>query len=282
MIIAVSGGIDSVVLLHVLKAEATHELVVAHVDHGIRVDSREDESFVRQTAHTYGLTYESTQLELGQGASEELARDKRYEWLREIQQKHGAETIVTAHHQDDVIETMIINILRGTGWRGLCSLSEHDETKRPLLGWSKARIVNYALEHNLSWRDDSTNDNVRYLRNYVRYRFVQRMSGDERRKWLALNNQQQLLRSEIDSEVIELVACIGSKDEYSRYWFIMAGQAAVLEIMPHIIGQRLERSVLLQIWHFIGTAKPGKQFSVSGVTFHVTARHLIVSTSDIC
>jgi tRNA(Ile)-lysidine synthase len=70
----------------------------------------------------YGLPYESVRLHLGPTASEDIAREQRYAWLRDIQQKHGADAVATAHHQDDVIETMIINIIRGTGWRGLCSL----------------------------------------------------------------------------------------------------------------------------------------------------------------
>ena len=282
MIVAVSGGIDSIVLLHALHAEGNNELVVAHVDHGIRQDSGEDEQFVQRLAGEYELPYESVRLHLGPTASEDTAREQRYAWLREIQQKHGADAVATAHHQDDVIETMIINIIRGTGWRGLCSLAEHDQTKRPLLGWSKAEIISYALDHSLAWRDDSTNDNVRYLRNYVRYRYVQRMSIEARMRWLHMYQSQSVLRDTIDNEVRMLSTQIARDGEYSRYWLIMSDQAVVLELLPYIIGQRLERSVLLQVWHFICTAKPGKQFNLSGVGFRVTARDLIVSTSDIC
>ena len=282
MIIAVSGGIDSVVMLHMLHGASEHQLVVAHVDHGIRDNSGEDEQFVRQLTQAYGLPYESLRLELGPHASEEDARDKRYTWLREIQHKHSAEAIATAHHQDDVIETMIINMIRGTGWRGLCSLTEHDKTKRPLLAWSKAEVVRYAAEHDLEWRDDSTNDNVRYLRNYVRYRYVQRMSISERKKWVRLHEEQMILRENIDSELLLLAGQIGTEGEYSRHWLIMSDQKVVLELLPYIVGMRLERSVLLQLWHFICTAKSGKQFHASGLEFRVTARHLIVSTSDIC
>lgn len=282
MIVAVSGGIDSVVLLDTLHTAGSDELVVAHVDHGIRIDSGEDEQFVQQLAQGYGLECETIQLNLGQNASEELAREKRYTWLRDIQQKHGADAVATAHHQDDVVETIIINIIRGTGWRGLCSLSEHDETKRPLLGWSKSEIINYALLHNLEWREDSTNDNVRYLRNYVRYRYVQRMSISERKKWVRLHEEQMIIRENIDSELHLLAGQIGTDGEYSRHWLIMSGQKVVLELLPYIVGMRLERSVLLQLWHFICTAKSGKQFHASGLEFRVTARRLIVSTSDIC
>jgi tRNA(Ile)-lysidine synthase len=282
LIVAVSGGIDSVVLLHMLHRRGKDELVVAHVDHGIRDDSSEDEKLVRQLAVDYGLAYESTRLGLGADASEEDAREKRYSWLRGIQRKHHATAIATAHHQDDVIETMIINLIRGTGWRGLSSLSEHDETKRQLFSWSKAEIVNYALEHELQWRDDSTNDDVKYLRNYVRYRYVQRMSVGERKRWLLINEKQRQIREKIDNELHALRGSIGNDNQYSRYWLIMSGRVAVLEVLPYVVGTRLERPVLLQLWHFVCTGKPGKQFIVSGLEFRVTARHLIVSTSDIC
>lgn len=281
LIVAVSGGIDSVVLLDQLHTTSEYELVVAHVDHGMREDSADDEQFVESLATHYTLPYESVHLSLGSGASEESARDARYEWLRSIQKKYAAEAIVTAHHQDDVLETMIINMLRGTGWRGLCSLAEHSQTKRPLLAKSKAEIIAYAIEHNLQWRDDSTNENTKYLRNYVRYRYAQRMDAAMRKGFIALYEQQIVLKQEIGSEVASLQAVYGVDKTLSRHLLIMSGPDVAAEIIQDHVDMRLEKSVMRQIWHFVCTAQPSKTFMASGVIFRVTTRELIVSTSDI-
>ncbi|HEX6258362.1 MAG TPA: tRNA lysidine(34) synthetase TilS, partial [Candidatus Saccharimonadales bacterium] len=122
-VVAVSGGVDSIVLLDMLAGQAGLELIVAHFDHGIRQDSTEDAEFVRAAAQRYSLPFELGQATLGPGASEEAARTARYSFLRSIAKKYQAR-IVTAHHADDVIETIAINVARGTGWRGLVSLRD--------------------------------------------------------------------------------------------------------------------------------------------------------------
>src|SRR5487761_779794 len=121
-VVAVSGGVDSVVLLHILAGIPNNELVVAHFDHGVRPDSVADRQFVQDLAVPLNFPFEFAEGKLGAKASEALARAKRYEFLRATQRKHQAAGIVTAHNQDDVLETAIINILRGTARRGLGSL----------------------------------------------------------------------------------------------------------------------------------------------------------------
>ena len=121
-IVAVSGGVDSVALLHMLKHHSPHELVVAHVDHAIRSDSEVDVWHVAALAKDYELPFETTRLTLGPQPSEESLRRERYKWLYEVKQKHQADGIATAHHQDDLLETIALNFHRGTGWRGIASV----------------------------------------------------------------------------------------------------------------------------------------------------------------
>ena len=104
-IIAVSGGVDSVVLLHMLMAKKpdTITYIVAHFDHGIRDDSHDDAAFVAQLASNSHLTFELGEGSLGSEASEDLARVARYKYLRSIKDKYQAEKIITAHHQDDFL-----------------------------------------------------------------------------------------------------------------------------------------------------------------------------------
>lgn len=287
LVVAVSGGIDSVVLLHMLckgqeEGEKGEEhYVVAHVDHGIRDDSRDDAIFVERLAVHYGLQYESTQLRLGARASEESARDARYRFLNEVKNRYKAEAIVTAHHQDDVLETMIINLIRGTGWRGLCSLREHGEMRRPLLAMSKAEIIQYALVHGLAWRDDSTNDDPRYLRNYVRQTLLRGVSPVERQALLRLYHDQVAIASEVEVELARLVELAGAGDGLRRYWLIMVGQSMAGELISAWQQQRFETQSLRRLWHFACTARPGKKIVESGRVFVVTARDLIVSSPHI-
>ena len=165
-VVAVSGGVDSVVLLDILSKQPDLELIVAHFDHGVRFDSGIDAIFVAGLAKKYGLKFELKREELGPDVSEDVARTRRYDFLRSVAKKHNAQ-LVTAHHADDVIETIAINLLRGTGWRGLAVLDS--DVVRLLTGVKKSEIIDYANDHKLMWHDDSTNFENKYLRNRVRH-----------------------------------------------------------------------------------------------------------------
>ncbi len=189
-IVAVSGGVDSVVLLHKLVTTSSRvSLVVAHFDHGIRPDSSDDAKFVAALARRHGLVYESERVELEVGVSEEVARTLRYKFLRAMKSKHGAEAIITAHHQDDVLESMVIGLLRKSGARSVVGFSASD-VLRPFLDKPKAEILEYAKDHGLTWHEDSTNEDEAYLRNYTRKRLLPELQP-VREELLAIRNQLQ-------------------------------------------------------------------------------------------
>lgn len=247
-IIAVSGGIDSVVLLDYLyRYQKNVELIVAHFDHGIREDAQEDAAFVRKITQRYDLQYEVSKGELGVDASEEVAREARYEFLRKVKQKHDADGIITAHHANDVVETMIINLTRGTGWRGLCSLKNTKELHRPLLQTLKSEILHYAKEEKLTWREDSTNNEIKYLRNNVRHNIMPYVDIKE---WLALYEKQIDLQRDIDSEIRKLAS-------KKRYDFIMLPQAVALEILRENF--HITRP---QALHLLLSIKTGREASI--------------------
>lgn len=204
-VVAVSGGVDSVVLLDKLAKNKSLDLFVAHVDHGIREDSKQDAAFVKELARKYGLEFYSKRFELGSNASEDQARKCRYEFLNEVMQKTEAQAIVTAHHQDDLIETAAINLTRGTKRRGLVSLRSTEKLKRPLLNVSKSEIYQYAIKHKLEWQEDSTNSQLIYLRNNVRAKLHQTLSQEKRAKIIKILNKIQLQNQEIDSLVSEIL-----------------------------------------------------------------------------
>lgn len=202
-IIAVSGGVDSVVLLNMLIVNKLSnyrgaKLIVAHFDHGIREDSRSDRVFVEKLASKYNLPFEYKDGNLGASTSEGAARAARYKFLREVKTKHNAIGIMTAHHQDDVIETIIINILRGTGRKGLSSLTSRDDILRPLLDYSKEQLYSYAKKHRLSWREDPTNTDTAMLRNWVRTSAVPRLSTKQREQLVKTYTHAKTINQEVD------------------------------------------------------------------------------------
>ncbi len=171
-VVAVSGGVDSMVLLDLLRHMPDLELIVAHFDHGIRTDSAEDMRLVQHIADSYGLQFVSDEGKLGPQASEAMARQARYDFLERARANHHADAIITAHHQDDWLETAILNILRGTGRKGLTSLADRPHIQRPLLHISKQELIAYAHSHGLTWHEDSTNADDKYLRNYIRHNIL--------------------------------------------------------------------------------------------------------------
>src|SRR3989454_7273821 len=145
-VLAVSGGADSVALLdllHALAPELGLKLVVAHVDHGIRSDSGVVAGVVAQLAERYELPCEVGQLGLGPDATETLARRARYAWLGEVQRRHGARYLLTAHHRDDQVETILLRVLKGSAPAGLAGIPARGRggVGRPLLPFAEARVV---------------------------------------------------------------------------------------------------------------------------------------------
>ena len=267
-IVAVSGGVDSVVLLDMLAKKGEHELVVAHFDHGIRPESDADARFVWALAQCYGLPCEVRREELGAGASEELARARRYAFLRDIAAKYGNANIVTAHHQDDVVETIAINLARGTGWRGLAVFGRSD-VQRPLLEYRKKELYDYALAHGLEWVEDETNRQDVYLRNRLRRR-LSVLPATARQELLRLAAAQKALRTEIETELTSY----GS--ETSRYFFIMAPAATALEILRGQTHGQLTRPQLHRLLLAIKTARPHTRFEAgNGWVFAFDAHEFV-------
>lgn len=266
-VVAVSGGVDSMVLLDLLARLAenqkpktqnpksrsspnyhlptpSYQFIVAHFDHGIRPDSAADREFVEATANRIKIGFKSDFGNLGKNASEAEAREARYKFLRQVQQQTGSNAIITAHHQDDLLETAIINMLRGTNRRGLTSLQSSREVIRPLLGFTKAEILGYAKTNNLKWREDSTNNNDEYLRNYVRHQILSKFTTADRQKFL--KSVQDLTTTNQTMEM--LLGSIVNKGPIDRQSFIslphnVAKEVAVAWLRIYKIGNYDKKTV---------------------------------------
>lgn len=270
-VVAVSGGVDSVVLLDLLAKDRNLELIVAHFDHGIRTDSAEDRKFVERLAGQYGLQFEYAEGGLGPEASEEVARNARYSFLGQVLDEHNARAIVTAHHQDDLIETAIINLIRGTRRKGLSSLKSTPTLIRPMLHISRQTIEEYANKHGLAWREDSTNQDTRYLRNYVRLEIVPALTKQDpkwRKRLLNKIKKNEQIERQISAAINRLadqnIKVDKNRVTIPRHWLIMLPNSVGLEVMKYAVDllqaeTDVRQQVLKSLLLFAKTAAAGKR-----------------------
>jgi tRNA(Ile)-lysidine synthase len=178
-LVAVSGGPDSVALLDLLvQAGDVHDLdlVVAHVDHGIQPESAQVAAQVRALAESYGLPFEIGQLALGHSAGETLSRSRRYAWLEAKRERIGAGVILTAHHADDQVETVLMRALAGSGPAGLAGMMPVcGKVIRPLLPFSHTELTQHVREAGLQVWLDPANTDSRHLRSWIRCELLPRL-----------------------------------------------------------------------------------------------------------
>ena len=182
VIVAVSGGPDSVCLLdvlHCMQDEFQITLVIAHFDHGLRPGEDQNETeFVRQLANSYGLEFytarASSDLVHRGGSLEERAREERYQFLEGVQRKVHAHKIAIGHQLDDQAETVLLRLLRGSGTQGLGAIPPVRDgiIIRPLIGISRKEISAYLVQKGLKWMEDSSNLSTVFMRNRIRRELV--------------------------------------------------------------------------------------------------------------
>ncbi|SDE99522.1 tRNA lysidine(34) synthetase TilS [Cellulophaga baltica] len=178
-LVACSGGIDSAVLVHLCKTIGL-EFSLAHCNFKLRgAESDADEAFVVSLASelkipVYHTSFDTKEYMKAHKVSLQIAaRELRYDWFAELQAKHQIATLVTAHHADDNVETFLINLSRGTGIDGLTGIPERTATiARPLLRFSREQILDYAHRFDISWREDKSNQETKYVRNKIRHKIV--------------------------------------------------------------------------------------------------------------
>ena len=305
--LAVSGGIDSVCLAHVLAGlgrQRGFELALGHVNHGLRgAESDADEAAVRDLAAKLGVAVYGRSVRpdaLREGCSsrerptrQEAARTLRYKALREIADDWGATRLVTAHNADDQLETVLLRLLRGCGPAALAGIrvrSQDGFLLRPMLEVPRSLIQEYAGAAGLCWREDSSNASLRYTRNRLRREIL------------------PLLREHFNPHLSEAVGRLARAQERDRDWIegLVEVEAArrfcerdgVLQIdcrgwqaLPEALALRLARQALAQ-WgaardvrethlkrfsRFLAGAAPGRVLELpAGLRVRVGARHAVL------
>jgi len=280
-ILAISGGIDSMVMLHMFKNDP--DVVVTHFNHGTRASSDADESFCSRQAAIYHRPFYSQKVTLGQDVSEEKARTARYTFLNHLAQTLSGQ-IYTAHHADDLIESIAINLLRGTGWRGLTPLSLHHHpflepsprdvpcscpnAKRsqcadciPFI-WYKSDILRYAANHNIAFRHDPTNTSNHYLRNRLRHPLYTGSDPVYKENMLLLWTKQKNIRQQIETIIS---SALTDNNIYPRQLFIDLPDEIALEFLylaAKYANIKLTRPQLTDFLTAIRTYQPNKHFNL--------------------
>jgi tRNA(Ile)-lysidine synthase len=294
VLVAVSGGLDSTALLHLLHAQAgRHRLVlsVGHVNHGLRgAESDADEAAVHALSARLGLPVRSLRADprprreggpsRARPTLQEAAREARYAGLRQLAAEHGAERIATAHTADDQAETVLLRLLRGSGPDGLGGIPERSPDGvivRPLLAVSRAELTAFAAERGLDWREDASNAKAEYARNRLRLRWLPGLAEEFNPRLLralaglaeAQRRDAEWIASQVEREAASRFSTedgwlrIDAKD-WQALPEALARRVARAALARCGAGREVSRVHLARMLAFLRTARTGKQLELPG------------------
>ncbi len=305
VLIAVSGGLDSTVLLFALaknlqapnlacsnkidlliqnfiKDTNLNQIEAIYLDHSQRPDTKLDLQAVQKICTKFNLTLNHQKLDLPPNCSEELARKNRYQALSLTLQKKNLDHIITAHHADDVLETALINLKRGSGPKGLSSLAHHPNgTWRPFLAnfqnnlfITKADLLNYAKLNKLTWHEDSTNQSSNYFRNRLRVK-LKTSHQQTKQKFLNLLAASSKLNSALNIELTKLDFALRhnnlQQNLYSRPNFLKLEpklQQQFIHLKLSQLGYDVNQQSVKRAVQFVQEAKTSKTIQLKGC--HIT------------
>jgi len=268
VLVAVSGGLDSTVLLHLLReasAGLALRLTAAHFDHGMRESSADDAAFVRTVCATIGVPCESGRTP-SMLVGETAARAARYQFLHEIAARIGADRIATGHHADDNVETVLFRLMRGTGLDGLAGIPQRRGILvRPLLPFSRARIVACAQARRIAWREDVTNaDPSHNVRNRIRHEVLpalERIRPGARNALLAVAREAADARAAWRHIIDRIERDVSIRTADGAF---QLARDALLEYHPHVRARVIRRLI-----GRLGLT-PGRAVTAAAVAFMTT------------
>ncbi|NTU69621.1 tRNA lysidine(34) synthetase TilS [bacterium] len=296
IILAVSGGVDSVVLLDIIsKLFKKEKIVVAHFNHGLRSDSVLDQSFVKALAKSYGLkfvTKNENNLLNQKGNLEENARIARYMFLAKVAKNNKANLVVTAHHADDQLETVIMNNQRGAfleGLTGMQSISisnvgQGSTIFRPMLNILKSQIISYQIKNDLQFKEDGTNLDTKYTRNKIRHLILSQTPDKEKLSLLKdinnLSKTYNLLKNQINK--IFYKSSVKSAQN-----FLILNKPGLVSLKKDVLQEVIKKSILelthnLQNITFVNIESVGNTIlkKVAGKEIHLQNNLLVLVDND--
>jgi tRNA(Ile)-lysidine synthase len=260
LLLAVSGGLDSMVLLHLAVqaiAKEPRRLAVAHLNHGLRGDAgQQDAALVRAAAADFGLECFAETLPddalktASSGSLEEAARAARYAFLERTAREHDFHFVAVAHHSDDQAETVLLNIVRGTGLAGLKGMSDRRALSsqvrlvRPLLDFSRADLATFAADRSISHAQDATNSSPEFTRNRIRHQLLPAL-----RDSLNPGVDQALVR--LAKQAGEQLACLDALADQLLQQALLESSESIIRLSRSRLRQSPEplvRHALIRLW----------------------------------
>ncbi|MGL5959125.1 MAG: tRNA lysidine(34) synthetase TilS [Bacteroidales bacterium] len=278
ILVAVSGGIDSMSLLHLLH-QAAHTIIVAHCNFSLRAEASDsDETFVQNFCKQQNIPYftkrfNTLQYAQSQGLSIQVAaRNLRYEWFEQLAQEQHCDKIAIAHTLSDSIETFFINLTRGTGVRGLRGITvQHGKIIRPLLFATRSELEQYATQEQITYREDSSNNDTKYKRNFIRHKIVPHFkeANPAFEHTMQANMQriaisQHLLQTQL--EALQNNACVYEQD--------------TVHIYIHKLPQVQQSFWLYELLHKYGFTETAVQNIEASLTSH-SGKHFLSATHKL-
>lgn len=275
VLVALSGGLDSVVLLHLLRFALPHPVHAAHFDHAMRADSAADAAWVRGLCLAWRVPLHTARAALPP-RSEADARAARYAFLHEAARAAGVRRIATAHHRDDQLETVLFRLARGTGLRGLAGIpAVRGDVIRPLLPFPRRDLLAYARAHRLRWREDPSNAGLAYARNRIRHGLLPAVfaAGLDRRlealaaiargveQWWRQEMRELLREADLQPLTDGWSLARGGLRDYHP-----ATRARVMRYLLRRLGVVPDRRATRSAARFIDTAASGARLSLGGGT----------------
>lgn len=302
LIVAVSGGADSVALLDLLASLPCYSfrLIVAHLNHLLRGDeSDRDEQFVQQLAARYGLPCEVSRTDVRQLAHErrlsleEAGREARYSFFEQLRQAYSATAIAVAHHADDQAETLLMRLLRGAGIGGLSAMAPRTAQAviRPLLTLSRTELRMHLDSIGLSFREDSSNQDRSFLRNRVRHELLPKLAtynpaiAERLAATASLLGEDELLLEQITRQAWQLLATEGTGwvglqrrllQEQPLAMRLRLYRSAMIAVNGNL--RRIERKHCLSVERLLQEGQTGSRVSLpKEMTALLTSNHLLLA-----
>lgn len=238
VLLAVSGGVDSMVMATCFL-NAGFSFALAHANFKLRgADSDGDEAFVRDWAKKNNVVFHTKALVLGKGSTQLNARNARYEWFDFLCKKFGYDKIATAHHLNDSLETVLMNLTRGTGVAGLTGIKPNaNRIIRPMLFADKASILDYAKKENIQWREDISNAKTDYDRNLIRHEVMphlQQLNPSLLSTFESTSERIMYANNLLERQVREMKERYLSENKLATNWI---KEPADLLILANILGE---------------------------------------------
>ncbi len=257
IVLGLSGGPDSMCLLNLLfSLKKDIKIICAHINHNIRNESKKELEFVTKYCNDLGVMIESTTFEKKSKLidyNEQELREKRYQYFENIINKHNADYLMTAHHGDDLIETILMRLTRGSNLKGYCGIQIETQKEkykiiRPLIFTTKANIEEYNKEHNIPFVTDKTNNEDKYTRNRYRHNvlpFLKNENPNVHLKYLKFSRELSKYYQYVDKEINKEINKRYKNDYLDIEKYSELDELIQIKIIEYILDKNYEKNLYL-------------------------------------